>query len=188
MFNLPVWKFLYIDAGGALVWAGAYIGCGWLFRRQLEDVAAAASKFGAWLLVALGAGLLVYLVFKVIRLRRVYRAYRTHRMTPDELKQRMEVGEPLVIVDLRTEADRREGCIPGALAIDYAQVDSLLPAIAQKEVVFYCSCPDELTSVRAALRLNRHGVTHVHALLGGFSGWRELGFPVDTPLSRAVGA
>jgi 3-mercaptopyruvate sulfurtransferase SseA len=51
--------------------------------------------------------------------------------------------------------------------------------------VFYCSCPDELSSVRAALRLRRHGVTRLHALLGKFSAWRELGFPVETPLSGA---
>jgi hypothetical protein len=36
-------------------------------------------------------------------------------------------------------------------------------------VVLYCSCPDEITSVRAALRLKRRGATRVHPLLGGFS-------------------
>src|ERR1035438_2986555 len=29
MFNLAVWKFLLVDSGGALVWAGAYLGGGW---------------------------------------------------------------------------------------------------------------------------------------------------------------
>jgi rhodanese-related sulfurtransferase len=38
--------------------------------------------------------------------------------------------------------------------------------------VFYCSCADELASIRAALRLKRHGLTRLHALQGGFSGWR----------------
>lgn len=52
----------------------------------------------------------------------------------------------------------------------------------------YCSCPNELSSVRAALRLKRHGVTRLHALQGGFSGWQALGFPVDTPLSRVARA
>jgi membrane protein DedA with SNARE-associated domain/rhodanese-related sulfurtransferase len=187
MFNLAVWKFLLVDSGGALVWAGAYIAGGWLFRRQLEDVAAALSRFGGWLGIALGAGLLVYLILKLVRLRRIFHAYRTHRITPSELKKRMEAGEPLLIVDLRTEADRQEGTIPGAVAVAYEKLDSLLPVIGTREVVFYCSCPDELTSVRAALRLKRHGIEHLHALLGGFSGWRQLGFPVDVPLSRVAG-
>jgi len=92
-----------------------------------------------------------------------------------------EKGEPLVAVDLRLEVERQDDCIPEALAVAFEDLDSLLPAIANKEVVFYCSCPDEIRRARAALRLKRHGITHLHALLGGFSAWRELGFPVDTP-------
>ena len=174
--------------GGALVWAGAYIGVGWLFRRQLEDVAAAVSGFGAWFGGALGAGLLVYLISKFVRRRRLYRVHRMRRITPGDLKRWMETGEPLVVVDLRPEVERQEGSVPGALVVAFEDLDSLLPAIAKKEVVFYCSCPDELSSVRAALRLKRHGITHLHALLGGFSAWRELGFPVEAPLSGVARA
>ena len=188
MFNLAVWKFLLVDSGGALVWAGAYIVGGWLFRRQLEDVAAAMSRFGAWFGIGFGAGLLVYLISKFVRRRRLYRVHRTRRITPRELKRWMEMGEPLVVVDLRLEVERQEGSIPGALTVGFEDLDSLLPVVANKEVVFYCSCPDELSSVRAALRLKRHGITHLHALLGGFSAWRELGFPVDSPLSGVARA
>jgi rhodanese-related sulfurtransferase len=186
MFNLAVWRFFLIDAGGATIWAGAYIAAGWLFRRQLEDVVAALSRFGSTIGITLGAGLAAYLVYKLVRLWRIYRAYRTHRMTPAELKQRLEAGEPVVVVDLRADFERQQGGIPGAMAIAYQDLDSLLPSIGMKEVVFYCSCPDELTSVRASLRLKGHGLTRVHALLGGFSGWRALGFPVDTPLARVA--
>ena len=133
MFNLAVWRFFLIDAGGATIWAGAYIAAGWLFRRQLEDVVAALSRFGSAIGVVLGAGVAAYLVYKLVRLLRVYRAYRTHRMTAIELKQRMEGGEPVVIVDLRAEFERQEGGIPGAMAV-YKEVDSLLPVIGTKEV------------------------------------------------------
>ena len=188
MFNLAVWKFLLVDLGGALVWAGAYIGVGWMFRKQLEDVAAAMSKFGAWFGIALGSALLMFLISKLVRRRRLYRIHRARRITARELKRWMETGEPLVVVDLRLEIERQEGCIPGALAVAFEDLDSLLPAIANKEVVFYCSCPDEISSVRAALRLKRHGITHLHALLGGFSAWRELGLPIETPLSGVARA
>ena len=188
MFNLAIWKFLLTDAGGALLWAGAYVGSGWLFRRQLEDVVAALSRFGTTIGYALGAGVVAYLIFKLVRLWRHFRAYRTHRMTPTELKQRMEAGEPLVVVDLRAPSERLEGCIPGALAVAYQDLDSLVPVIGTKEVVFYRSCPEEISSIRAALRLKRHGFTRLHALQGGFSGWQALGFRVDTPQSRVARA
>lgn len=186
MFNLAVWKFLLIDAGGALLWAGAYIATGWLFRTQLEDVVAALSRFGATTGIAVCAGVAAYLIFKLIRLWRLYRAYRTNRITPGELKRRIEAGDPLVVVDLRADFERNDGIVPGAIAVAYRDLDSLLPAIGTREVVFYCSCPDELTSVRATLRLKLHGLTRVHALQGGFSGWQALGFPVDAPLSRSA--
>jgi membrane protein DedA with SNARE-associated domain/rhodanese-related sulfurtransferase len=188
MFNLAIWKFLLIDSGGAMLWAGAYIASGWLFRSQLEDVVAALSRFGASIGFAFCAGVAAYLVFKMVRLWRHHRAYRTRRMTPGELKRRMEAGEPLVVVDLRADSERQEGCIPGAMLVAYRDLDSLVPVIGTREVVFYCSCPDELASVRAALRLKRHGVTRLHALQGGFSGWRALGFPVDTARSSAARA
>ena len=186
MFNLAIWRFLLIDTVGALLWAGAYVGAGWLFRRQLEDLVAALSRFGAAIGTALGAAVAAYLIFKLVRLGRHYRAYRTHRMTPGELKRRLDAGDPLIVVDLRTEIERQEGCIPGALPVAYQDLDSLLPVIGTREVVFYCSCHDEFDAIRAALRLKRHGLTRLHALQGGFSGWRALGFPVGAPTRRSL--
>src|SRR5580658_2189887 len=87
--------FLLLDAGGALLWSAAYVGCGGLFRRQLGGVAATLSRFGAAIGYALGAVVAGYLTFKFVRFWKYHRAYRTHRMTPGELKRRMEAGEPL---------------------------------------------------------------------------------------------
>lgn len=114
---------------------------------------------------ALVAGALAYLVFKFVRLWRYHRAHGTHRMSPAELKHRMEAGDPVVVVDLRTELDRQDGRIPGARLL-IARTCALVPVIATKEVVFYCSCPNELASIRAALRLKRHGITHALAPVG----------------------
>lgn len=43
----------------------------------------------------------------------------------------------------------------------------------------YCTCPDELTSVQEAVRLRARGVRRVRPLEGGFSSWRERGYPVE---------
>jgi len=98
MFNLGTWRFLLTDAAGALLWAGSYIGCGWLFRKQLEDVATASSRFGSTIGIVICAGLVAFLAFRFVRLLQHHRAYRSNRMTPGELKQRIDAGEPLVVV------------------------------------------------------------------------------------------
>lgn len=88
-----------------------------------------------------------------------------------------------MIVDLRTDFERQEGIIPGAIALAYESIELLPAPLADGEVILYCSCPNEITSVRAALRLKRRGVKHVRPLEGGFTGWRSLGFPVEAPLA-----
>jgi hypothetical protein len=93
----------------------------------LEDVVAALSRFGAAIGIVAGAGVVAYLVSKSVRMWRQYRAYRTYRITPGELKRRMESGEPLVVVDLRAAFERKEGTIPGAMAVPFQDLNSLLP-------------------------------------------------------------
>jgi hypothetical protein len=55
--------------------------------------------------------------------------HRKRRITPRELKLWTETGEPLV-VDFRLEVERQDGSIPGALAVAFEDLNSLLPAVA----------------------------------------------------------
>jgi len=187
MFGLAPWKFILFDAGGALTWSGSIVALGWVFRQQLEILASALAKFGVWAGIALGVGLALYGAFKYVRRRRIFRALRTARVTPGELKRLIDAGEKPTIVDLRTEFERRGGAIPGAIALTYESIELLPAPLASGEVILYCSCPNEITSVRAALRLKRRGVQRVRPLEGGFPSWRDLGFPVEAPMADAPG-
>lgn len=188
MFGLTPRRFILLDAGGVLAWSGAFVAIGWVFREQLEDLASGLAKFGSWLGIGLVFGLALYVAVKYFRRRRIFYTLRSARITPRELKQRIDAGELPTIVDLRAEFERREGGIPGAIALAYEEVDSLRLAVTNGEIVMYCSCPNEITAVRATLRLSRQGFMRVRPLEGGFSGWRDLGFPVEIPAPPAVGA
>ncbi|HWU37227.1 MAG TPA: efflux RND transporter periplasmic adaptor subunit, partial [Candidatus Acidoferrum sp.] len=50
----------------------------------------------------------------------------------------------------------------------------------------YCSCPNEVTSARVALSLQRRGFTRVRPLLGGIDAWRAQNYPVATRASDAA--
>ena len=186
MFRIAPWKFLLFDLGGAFLWAGVYVAAGWAFRRQLEDIARAAWRYSGWFAVVIGLALAGYVGYKYFRRRTIYRTLRADRITAEELKMRCDAGEAPLIVDLRADFERREGWIPGAIALKLDGVDALTEVVGKREVIFYCSCPDEITSVRAALRLKRRGATRVHPLLGGFAGWRELGYPIEGAEPRAA--
>lgn len=186
MFKVTPLRFLAMDTAGAVLWSGTYILVGWIFRDQLEDVAALLARLGSGLIAVLIGGIVLYIAFKYIQRQRVYRGLRIARIAPGELRRRMDQGENLIIVDLRSDFEQAEGRIPGSIAAVGDNVEELISTIDprhldESEVVLYCSCPNEISSARAALRLKRHGVKRVRPLEGGFPVWKELGFPVELP-------
>jgi membrane protein DedA with SNARE-associated domain/rhodanese-related sulfurtransferase len=179
MMKVPPWRFLLLDAGGALVWSGTFVAIGWLFRTELEILGDAMARLGAGLLIILAAALVVYVAMKYIKRLRFYRTLRVARISPFELRHRLDAHEKLTIIDLRNPTEWREGRIPGSLQFEESELDSRISTMADAETILYCSCPDEAASARAALRLKRRGVRRVRPLEGGFENWRKLGFPVD---------
>jgi len=127
-------------------------------------------------------GFIAYVVFKYVRRHHFLSHLQKARMTPIELKRRLEAGDHLVIVDLRTALDIETTPygIPGARWIPPEALDDPHQRIRKdSEVVFYCAEPREATSARMALVLDAHGYKNVHPLSGGLEGWRQAGFAVE---------
>jgi rhodanese-related sulfurtransferase len=57
-----------------------------------------------------------------------------------------------------------------------------------RDVILYCSCPNEETSAKVALQLRKMGITRVRPLKGGFDGWKEAGYPLELYLPALKGA
>jgi rhodanese-related sulfurtransferase len=53
-----------------------------------------------------------------------------------------------------------------------------------RDIILYCSCPNEVTSARVALLLHRKGILRVRPLLGGIEAWRERNYPTE-PRAKA---
>jgi len=184
--TLRVDFFLFYAAAGALLWAGAWIMVGYLFADVIPLIATANARFGTPLLTAIVAALILYIAIKYARRRRFLGHLRKDRIDPIELKRRMEAGDPLVIVDLRTQLDIATNPygIPGARWIIPERLRDPHQLIPKgSEIVFYCADPREATSARMALLLGSHGYKNLHPLSGGLEGWRRAGFAAE-PLRR----
>jgi membrane protein DedA with SNARE-associated domain/rhodanese-related sulfurtransferase len=177
--RLALWKFLGLDALAALMWAGAYMGLGWIFRDQIELLVDFLRRFGLSMGILAAAVLALYVVLKYGERRRIYRALRAQRITAHELKSKMENGERLTIIDLRNRTERAQGVIPTSMPLTELNTGAILEAASQSDIIMYCECPNEFTSAREALRLRRLGIARVHPPEGGFPRWRDLGFPVQ---------
>lgn len=142
MFGLRLWRFLLFDGLGALVWMVAYAGPGYLFSDQLEHVAAYASGLGTSLVAIVVGGFSAYILWKLVQRQRFLRELRIARITPEELKQRLEAGEDIVVVDLRhsMEFDADGVTIPGALRLLPEEFDLRHQEIPRdRDVVLYCT-------------------------------------------------
>jgi len=182
--RIPWWQFASVDALGILIWATTFELLGFVFAGQLEKVAVYAWRMSAFLLAVILIGTLAaFLVRKHLRRQRFLRDLRMARITPEELKQKLDRHEPVIVIDLRHSLDflYEPYTIPGAIRIPIDELDKRNREIPSgKEVVLYCTCPNEARSAMTAIDLRKCGVTKVRPLLGGFHMWRRLGFPVES--------
>lgn len=177
MIGMARLTFWFWNGLGAVLWAGVLVGGGYLLRDELERTRAFLALPGQWLFAGAFALLASYLAVKYFRRRRMIRQLRIPRITPQELKRRIEEGETLAIIDLRS--DREFGdcpqTLPGAVRLVPSQVARRHGEIpADRELVLYCGCPDEGSSAQSALRLLRSGRLRVRPLAGGLDGWLRL--------------
>jgi rhodanese-related sulfurtransferase len=104
------------------------------------------------------------------------------KLTPEEVKARMERGERFVFVDARPlhEWNAAENKLPGAVHVPVDGISEHLNEIPWGHpVVSYCSSVHEASSAVVARELIRRGFLNAHPLVGGLEAWREAGYPVE---------
>ncbi|MGO9640165.1 MAG: VTT domain-containing protein [Candidatus Acidiferrales bacterium] len=184
-------QFLAYDGLGAIVWSATAVLIGFAFSSQIERVAHHAAALGVGLFLLLAVAFGSYIGWKIANRRRFLRKLRIARISPQELKSRMDGGEDVLVVDLRgaMEFEAEPDGIPGAVRLDTTDVSEAEPLFPRdREVVLYCSCPNEETSARMALFLKRRGVERIRPLAGGLVGWSEQGYPLEPMSPASIGA
>ena len=142
MIGMRRGRFLLFDALGALMWIGGYMVLGYLFSDQLERVAAYGAHLGMGLIAILLGVLVFYVGVKYVRRQRFIRQLRIARISPAELRQKIEAGDPVMIVDLRHSLDFEAdpAMIPGALRLTPDELERRATEIPRdREIVLYCT-------------------------------------------------
>ena len=117
------------------------------------------------------AGTAIYL-----RHRRRERQKEKLRISVAELNKRISLHDPLVILDLRHPLDvlAAPQIIPGAIPIKPSELDEhLLNTDRESEIVLYCTCPNEETSLTVYRQLVERGFKRVKVLTGGLPAWKR---------------
>jgi len=186
-------RFIFLSTLSAILWVGAGLVAGILFRTQVETLLIDLDRVGS--LAGLAAVLLLacYISYKWWERTRFYKVLRMARISVAELHRLMESGAAPVVVDVRSHTalglDPRR--IPGALHVplgDAARYVKDLPR--DRDIILYCSCPSEASAARVARMLVSHGFKRVRPLFGGLDAWLAAGYAVelaaDQPLSSRI--
>ena len=191
LFKISIGQFLLYNGLGALLWVLAFIVPGYVFSNQIEKLAEDAESFGSSALVLAVAALALYIMYKYVNRIRLLRELRVARITVDELKQLMDAGNEVMIVDLRGPVDRAADpyTIPGALQMAVEELEHRHHEIPRdRDVILFCACPNEVTSAQMAVLLKRRGVKRVRPLVGGVDSWRASNYPLaQLPAKVEVG-
>jgi len=142
IIGMRFWRFLVFDALGALLYIGTFVGLGFVFSNQIELVAKRLANLGFSVMLILGGGLAVYITWKYIQRRRFIRSLRIARITPEELKRKIDAGEEVVVVDLRNSLDFDGGpqTIRGAIRLAPDQVEEGHSQIPRdREIILFCT-------------------------------------------------
>jgi len=175
-------RFLLFNTLGIFLWVGVALGIGVVFRTQLVALLGRFEELGTLALQIVVVLLAVFIAFKWWQRERLFRALRLARITVGELRRLMDEGRRPVVVDVRSptvrEIDGR--FIPGALEIDLADLERRRAELpADREIVFYCSCPNDASAAAAAKQLMRLGFQRVRPLQGGIDEWIAAGYEVE---------
>jgi rhodanese-related sulfurtransferase len=174
--------FLLLNSLGVVIWAGVAIGAGMLLHAEIDRLIIRMEGLGGWALGTLAVLLAAYVALKWWQRRRLHKMLRIARVTAGELNKLFEGGKRPVVVDVRSSVGRDQDSrfIPGALLMDIAEVESKLEQLpVEREIIFYCDCPNEASAAYVAKRLMDLGYTRVRPLHGGLDAWIAGGYAVE---------
>ena len=109
------------------------------------------------------------------------------RISADELKAKLAGNSAVMIIDVRSSQayTAASQTIKGAIHYKTRKLQSRLayPPLKDlpkdREIVTYCSCPNDEASIAAAQILQTAGFTRVRVLQGGWQEWLKANGPVE---------
>ena len=108
-------------------------------------------------------------------------------ISAEELKAKLSDNQPVTIIDVRSSESyaAASNTIRGAIHFKVRKIKSRLSYAPLKdlprdrEIVTYCSCPKDESSIAAAQILQASGFKRVRVLQGGWQEWLRANGPVE---------
>jgi rhodanese-related sulfurtransferase len=104
-------------------------------------------------------------------------------ITPGEVKQRLDSGEKLRLVDVREPFEFRQAHIEGSELIPMRSVPQSLPSLEAEEAPLIVFCHHGMRSLQVVSWLREQGVERCVSMAGGIDRWS---LEIDSTVPRYV--
>ena len=105
-------------------------------------------------------------------------------ITPRQLHDRLQQGEKLHLLDVRTPAEHAEIHVPDVQLAPLDRLDAT--KLAGKDQPLYIFCRTGNRAKQAAEKLEKSGYEQCHVVEGGTMAWAEAGLPVIRGTSKVI--
>jgi membrane protein DedA with SNARE-associated domain len=142
MLRISALRFVPFDLGGIVLWIGSAVALGMVFRGQVEWLLAWLDALGRVGLLMVGVPFAAWVLFKWVERRRFYRLLERSRISSPELRELLDRGEQVAIIDLRSGLGyQAEGVkIRGSLHIPPEEFEARYKEIpSDRPIVMYCT-------------------------------------------------
>ena len=140
--RMRYWQFLRFDAGGAALYVLAYSLLGYGSSRIIKDVIRVFETVGHTVRWIAGVAIIVYVVYRVW----LYWTHRVYRVVPrvqvGELEHRIDTGEDLMILDVRSHGYYDAGAvrIRGSVRFEPNNFQEAVKSLPKNKLIFlYCT-------------------------------------------------
>ena len=129
-----------------------------------------------------GAILGTFAAFRMRSRDRTRKQLEQHSITVEELHKLLDARKDILLFDVRLPLDVLTDAeiIPGAQRVSPKEVvknPALIPR--DKDVVVYCTCPEEESSKEILQRALQLGYLRIRFLKGGLAAWKQKGYIVQ---------
>ena len=105
------------------------------------------------------------------------------QITPSEVKQRLDAGEKLRLLDVREMFEYRQAYIKGSELIPMRDVRQALPSFETEEAPLIVFCHHGMRSLQVVQWLREQGVERCSSMEGGIDRWS---LEIDASVPRYV--
>jgi rhodanese-related sulfurtransferase len=103
---------------------------------------------------------------------------RVKEATVQDIKERLDAGEKLILVDTREDNEWARGHILGAVHLGKGVIErDIENSLPDKEATLVLYCGGGFRSALAADNVQKMGYKNVISMDGGWKGWTDAGFP-----------